>query len=242
MSELDFRALGERLIEAGVAPRHVTRMLAELSEHGAQLVAEARQRGLDAAAARAAARQALGSDEEILARAAATPSLRSWGSRWPVVTMLLAPLVGCCLSGVLSLALAMLFYRVGTSAHLSGADLASPGSIWYALTTGLTHVAVYIVPLLWALLLMRYAVSRRLNATRILLLSALMLALMSAIANLEFTWPDGVRHQASIGAGVGFSTSLAWATQFAARCLIVMGLAFAYRQWLLRRMWQRAEQ
>ncbi len=171
MSELDFRSLGERMIQAGVAPRHVRRMLAELSEHGAQLELDARQRGLDPVAARAAAREVLGSDEEILTRALATPSLRSWGTRWPVVTMLLAPVVGCCLSGALSLALAVLFYQVGTSAHLAAPDQTSPGPFWYALTTGLTHLAVYILPLLWALLVMRYAVSRRLTATGILLLS-----------------------------------------------------------------------
>lgn len=237
MSELDFRSLGERMIQAGVAPRHVRRMLAELSEHGAQLELDARQRGLDPVAACAAAREVLGSDEEILTRALATPSLRSWGTRWPVVTMLLAPVVGCCLSGALSLALAVLFYQVGTSAHLAAPDQTSPGPFWYALTTGLTHLAVYILPLLWALLVMRYAVSRRLTATGILLLSILVLAAIGAVTNLEFTWPDGTRHQASIGAGVGFSTNLVWVTHFAVRCLVVVGPAFAYRQWLVRRRW-----
>jgi hypothetical protein len=235
MSELDFAALGARMIQAGVAPHQVTRMRAELSEHGAQLEADARQRGLDPVAARAAVREALGSDEEILARAAATPSLRSWGSRWPVVTMLLVPLVGCCISGALSLVLAAFFYQVGTSAHLAAADGLSPGALWYALTTGLTHLAVYILPLLSALFVMRYAVSRRLTATGVVLMSVLVLAIIGAVTNLEFTWPDAIRHQPSIGAGVGFSTNLTWLTNFAVHCLVVVGSAFAYRQWLVRR-------
>jgi lambda repressor-like predicted transcriptional regulator len=225
------------MIQAGVAPRHVRRMLAELSEHGAQLEFDARQRGLDPVAARAAAREVLGSDEEILARAVATPSLRSWGSRRPVVTMLVAPVVGCCLSGALVLVLAVLFYQVGTSAHLAATDQTRPGPFWYALTTGLIHLAVYLLPLFWSLLVMRYAVSRRLTATPIVWLSVLVLAVIGAVTNLEFVWPDGIRHQASIGAGVGFSTHLAWVTQFAVRCLVVVGLAFAYRQWLVRRTW-----
>jgi hypothetical protein len=212
-------------------------MLAELSEHGAQLELDARQRGQDPVAARAAAREVLGNDEEILARAVATPSLRSWGSRRPAVTMLLAPLVGCCLSGALSLALAALFYQIGTSAHLAASDQTSPGPFWYALTTGLTHLAVYILPLFWALLVMRYAVSRRLTGSRILLLTVLVLAVIGAVTNLEFIWPVGTRHQASIAAGAGFSTSLVWVTHLVVRCLVVVGLAFAYRQWLVRRTW-----
>jgi hypothetical protein len=220
------------MIQAGVAPRHVRRMLAELSAHGAQLELDARQRGLDLVAARKAAREVLGSDDEILARAAATLSLHSWGSRWPVITMVLAPLVGCCLSGALSLALAALAYQLGKSAHLTAAYYVNPGPVWYALTTGLTHLAVYALPLLWALLVMHYAVNQRLKGTGILLLSVLMLAAIGAVTNLEFNWPDGTRHRASIGAGVGFSTNPAWLTHFAVRCLVVVGLAFAYRQWL----------
>ena len=240
MSELDFRTLGARMIEAGVAPRHVRRMVAELSEHGAQLESDARRRGLDSVEARRAAREVLGSDEEILARAAATPSLRSWGARWPVTTMLLVPLAGCCLSGALALGLAALLYRLGTSAHLAGADQVSPGLLWYALTTGLTHIAVYILPLLWAVLVMHYAVSRHLTTTGILLLNVLMLAAIGAVTNLEFTWPDARQHQASMGAGIGFSTDLVWLFQFAMRCLLVVGVAFVYRRWLLRRTWRMA--
>lgn len=238
MSELDFRTLGARMIQAGVAPRHVRRMLAELSEHAAQLESDSRQRGLGPEAARKAAREVLGSDDEILARAVTTPSLRSWGARWPVVTMLLVPIAGCCLSGALALALAMLLYRVAPSAHLAVADQVSPGLLSYALTTGLTHLAVYIFPLFWAVLVMHYAVNRRLAATGILLLSVLLLATIGAATNLEFSWPDGTRHQASVGAGIGFSTHLAWLLHFGARCLLVVGVAFGYRQWLVRRTWQ----
>ena len=147
--------------------------------------------------------------------------------------MLLAPLVGCFISGALSLALTMLLYQVGISAHM--ADRFSPGPLWYALTTGLAHLAVYLVPLLWALLVMHYAVSRRLAATGVVLMSVLVLAGISAVTNLEFIWPDATRQHASIGAGLGFSTSLSWLNRFSLHCLLVVGPAFAYRQWLVRR-------
>jgi hypothetical protein len=233
MSDFDFRPLGERMLEAGVAPRHVRRMLAELGEHGTQLELDARQRGLDPAAARAAAREELGSDDEILARTAATPSLRSWGSRWPMLTLLIVPLIGCCLGAVLSLALAGLFYEISTSTHLV-AGLTRRGAFWYSLTTGLVHLAVYLVPLVCALALVRYTVSRRLPAMSVFWLSILLLAVLGVVCNLEFNWPDA-QHQVSVGAGVGYSTSLPWIGKLVARCLVFAGLAYAYRQWLLRR-------
>ena len=53
-----FRNLRERLLRAGVAPRHVRRYLAELEDHLSDLLAEEEQSGRSSADASAAAQEA----------------------------------------------------------------------------------------------------------------------------------------------------------------------------------------
>jgi hypothetical protein len=137
----------------------------------------------------------------------------------------------------LSLALAALFYQIGTAAHLAVLGKSGPAPFWCGLTGGLTHLAVSVVPLVWALAVVRYAVSRRLTARAALWLAVLVLAIIGSVVNLDFYWPDAAGHQVAIVAGAGYSTRLPWIGQLLARCLVFAGLAFAYRQWLSRRTW-----
>lgn len=55
----------ERLLRAGIAPRHVRRYIAELQDHLEDLVARERSAGLDGQAAAARARQMLGTDLQL---------------------------------------------------------------------------------------------------------------------------------------------------------------------------------
>lgn len=77
-----FHELEERLLKAGISPRHVRRYVVELTDHLADLRAEeeAAGRGADA---EAAAIVRLGSDEELAAAILGRRQLRSWSARTP---------------------------------------------------------------------------------------------------------------------------------------------------------------
>lgn len=84
--------LRERLLRAGVAPRHVRRYLAELTDHLADLRAEEERAGHSRADAEAAALARLGSVDD-LAQAIGQRQFQSWCARAPWAMFGVAPLV-----------------------------------------------------------------------------------------------------------------------------------------------------
>jgi len=74
MSKPDLGALSFQLLDGGVAPRHVRRLVREVSEHFDDLQ--------DAHGEGEASRR-IGTAEEIVRDALARPALKSWGARWP---------------------------------------------------------------------------------------------------------------------------------------------------------------
>jgi hypothetical protein len=86
-----FDALRVRLLRAGFAPRHVARYCRELTDHLADLAAEARAEGHDPQEAHALARERLGSDETLSAALMMRPYLRSWTARAPWAVMAVTP-------------------------------------------------------------------------------------------------------------------------------------------------------
>jgi hypothetical protein len=89
-----FESLRETLLAGGIAPRHVRRYLAELSEHLEDLTAEQRATGFDSEDATIRARARLGSDAELAHAMLAHTEFRSWAVRAPwAIFGLLPPLV-----------------------------------------------------------------------------------------------------------------------------------------------------
>lgn len=115
---MPFRELRERLLRAGVAPRHVRRYLAELSDHLADLTAEEERSGLSRADAKSAALARLGDTDRLAAAMLDKPQLRSWTARAPWAAFGLAPL--CLLAAAYCLACAWLW--IGWHAFLPNAD------------------------------------------------------------------------------------------------------------------------
>lgn len=87
-----FRELRERLLRAGVAPRHVRRYLGELQDHVADLRAEEQANGRSPADAEAAALKRLGTIEALAQAAIEEPELQAWTARAPWAVLCLAPL------------------------------------------------------------------------------------------------------------------------------------------------------
>lgn len=113
-----FRELHERLLRAGVAPRHVRRYLKELADHLADLRAEEERAGRSRAAAEAAALARLGAVEELARAMIDQRRFRSWCVRAPWAMFGVAPLV--VLAGAWFVALMILWS--GWQMFLPGAD------------------------------------------------------------------------------------------------------------------------
>ncbi|MEO7054794.1 MAG: hypothetical protein ABI191_07440, partial [Rhizomicrobium sp.] len=88
---MQFKALGEALLKSGIAPRHVHRYLAELSEHHQDLMAEQRAKGYDAEDAAIRARARLGNDDELADAMLSHKQFRSWVARAPIAVFCLLP-------------------------------------------------------------------------------------------------------------------------------------------------------
>jgi hypothetical protein len=92
--QMRFEELRERLLRAGVAPRHVRRYLRELRDHVADLRAEEERAGRSPVEAERAALERLGSAEELERAMLEKPQLRAWSARAPWAVFGIAPLTG----------------------------------------------------------------------------------------------------------------------------------------------------
>lgn len=87
-----FHELRERLLRAGVAPRHVRRYLGELGDHFADIVAEEMRAGRSQMEAESAALVRLGSMDDLARALTEKRQFRSWCGRAPWAAFGLAPL------------------------------------------------------------------------------------------------------------------------------------------------------
>lgn len=88
-----FNELRERLLRAGVAPRHVRRYLTELADHLADLTAEEQRAGLGRTDAEAAALMRLGGADALAKAMIEQRQLQSWCARAPWAVFSLGPLI-----------------------------------------------------------------------------------------------------------------------------------------------------
>jgi hypothetical protein len=88
-----FRELRERLLRAGVAPRHVRRYLAELVDHLADLGAEGENEGLSPSDAASAAFARLGGIEALSRAMMERRQFQSWCARAPWAAFAITPLL-----------------------------------------------------------------------------------------------------------------------------------------------------
>ena len=112
-----FCELEERLLRAGVSPRHVRRYVGELTDHLADLRAEEERAGRYGGEGEAAAVARLGSEEDLEAAMLGRGELRSWSAK--------APWAVFGLGGLLSLGM---LYFVACSILWSGWRIFLPDS------------------------------------------------------------------------------------------------------------------
>ena len=115
--EKPFYELRERLLRAGVAPRHVRRYLTELADHLADLTAEEERAGRSPADAQSAAQLRLGPTENLAKAMIDQRQFQSWSVRAPWAMFGLLPVV--LLAGA---------YFIACSILLSGWKIFLPNS------------------------------------------------------------------------------------------------------------------
>lgn len=113
-----FDELRERLLRAGIAPRHVRRYLAELTDHWADLTAEEQRAGRDRAEAESAAFARLGEVDHLAKAMIDQRQFQSISARAPWLIFGLAPI--CLLASAYFAACAILWS--GWKIFLPGAD------------------------------------------------------------------------------------------------------------------------
>lgn len=87
-----FNELRERLLRAGIAPRHVRRYLRELTDHLADLTAAELRAGRTPTEAESIALTRLGTTDTLAQAMLLQPQLRSWTARLPWAVFTLTPL------------------------------------------------------------------------------------------------------------------------------------------------------
>lgn len=196
MSHPRFKDLQEKLLRAGIAPRHVRRYLGELRQHYDDLLSEENAAGITGAAAEQAACARLGSDDDLAAAMLDQPEMRSVSARFPWAVFGIAPLflvVLVCVSllGV-EIGFITLYEHIGP---VFGADVFSfhpwmkkVGDVW-------GWLIMYATPFIAVAILCLLGTRQRL-ATRWLLLGGFFCAFLGA-------WPMGYSMKFATAPGNG---------------------------------------
>jgi hypothetical protein len=166
MSQPRFDQLRERLLHAGVAPRHVRRYIAELRDHFDDLAREETAAGAAPALAQSKARARLGSDDALAQVMLARPGVRSISARFPWAVFGLAPVA--MIVATLFVAIVLeggAIFLAGRLMHRSNPFGAAPPSEWvnWAILAW-NALATYAAPLGIAVVLCIVGLRQRMSA------------------------------------------------------------------------------
>jgi len=183
-----FDRLAERLLRAGIAPRHVRRYTRELNDHFDDLVREEITGGASRALAETRALSRLGSEDTLAAAMLERPELRSFMARFPWAVFGVGPIALLVLSFVGGLYLE--FWLVNHSGWLFRGLLGmTPGPVAARLATRIYTVyntlIVYGGPLLFAWLFTWMGTRQRMPQAWIITGVALV-CVMGGFQNLVF--------------------------------------------------------
>ena len=157
-----FESITERLLQAGVKPRHVRRYIGELEDHFAELMAQLERSGLDRQEAQSRARARLGDETELVAAMLEVPGIRAWSARVPWLVFAALPPIMTIAAFFASVAIARLASPLG---GLPGANLAWIPLSYAPLARGLVDAGnLLIAPAIsaaFAIMVVRQRLDRR---------------------------------------------------------------------------------
>lgn len=231
--------LRERLLRAGVAPRHIRRYLAELADHLADITQEERA-SLSRAEAEAAALARLGTMNDLANAMIAQRRLYSWSARAPWAIFAVAPLLFL----VAAWCVALLILWTGWQMFLPGAatpfGTALPGPIYRLeniyFQTG--RMIYFGAPFLIGWCISALAVRQRLRA--IWPVAGLVLvAIASGTAHVHTDRPAALGSAGYVSMGFTFGSSAQAISGSLIHALVILSLtALPYLFWRLQRAWK----
>ncbi|HLY05972.1 MAG TPA: hypothetical protein VKR31_09515 [Rhizomicrobium sp.] len=195
-----FDDVKERLLRAGIAPRHVRRYIAELADHFDDLVSEAMAGGRPRSASERDARVRLGSDQDLAKVMLDRSELRAWSARYPWAVFVLGPavlpiaaLVGAVFFEIFCFDVIANFYK--NPAHL-------PPPVWFNdIVAAWNWCATHALPLIIAILLCLMGIRQRMKPAWIC--AAVTIACVAG-AFWKLSWYDNGHHgELMLGSGLG---------------------------------------
>jgi hypothetical protein len=213
-----FEQLRERLLRAGIAPRHVRRYIGELRDHYDDLVEEDVNRGVPRHAAEAEAHVRLGTDETLAAAILQRPELRSLTARFPWAVFGVGPvllLTVCVVAATLIeggfLELHLDLVRTPANPHPVKPDWLKPALIAW------NWLATYATPLAIAALLAVIGQRQRVGAGWIVT-GVLIVCVVGANQELVIHWHEPGPNELSLGYTLSY-----WGALRAAANLLLAG-------------------
>jgi hypothetical protein len=232
---VQFESLRDQLLRGGVAARHVTRYLTELTEHLDDLIAEAEREGLDREAAEGSALSRLGDTDNLANTMIARKEFRSWSHRAPWAVFFLAPLASLVAINLASLVLFVVIVEFFGSAS-ARVPIFVPS--WFrGLYTAITEFDLFLLPLMVGWAISCIAVRQRMKPLWPVV-GLVVIAVFCGLQTYDIQWspaPNGLN-----GFGVGWpfvphGSRITVGTSF--RVLLNLGLTVTlYSLWRLRRL------
>lgn len=213
MPQPSFDRLRERLLGAGIAPRHVRRYQRELSDHFDDLVQEEMAGGAGRELAQTRALARLGHDDDLADAMLSRPGLRSFMSRYPWAVFGLGPVVLLALSIVGGLYLEIWLIDHTSFVWAWFHMYPSPASARVAtkIYTAYNTLIVFGAPLLFAWLFAWIGARQRMRSAWVVTGVAL-ICVLGAFQNLIF-YDTGCRGCGVLLIQSGLANGIAWWAQ-----------------------------
>ena len=194
MPQPRFERLSERLLRAGIAPRHVRRTVRELSDHFDDLVREELAGGAGRELAETRALSRLGTDDALAEAMLSRPELRSLTARYPWAVFGLGPVVMLALGFAAALAVEIGIIELATAyGPAIGLTPGPDAARWFTRVLLVWNtLAVYFAPLAFAALIYLVGSRQRMRPAWIVTGVALV-CVLGGFQNLIF-YDTGVRH------------------------------------------------
>jgi hypothetical protein len=223
MQQHPFDHLREPLLRAGIRPRHVNRYLTELAEHYCDAVQDEERRGASPADAASAARLRMGSDKHLMQGVLARPELLAFSVRYPWAVYGLGSLMG--FAGALAAVGLLTALFLAGAAAIAIRTLAMPDTSTWIITalTGFRIFALHGLPLILGAAIVLNATRQRMPVFWPVI-GLIMVSLLGALTNFDFTAGPPGHRQLTIGAGFSLAKLEQTTIHMAANLAVLLAL------------------